>query len=252
MRTLTAMGLVLLLLGLLITLHVGVFHGDISDWVKPERSMTMIGVLAGFVILVWQLDRQHANGLKAEALKARNALWLQIYSELADASDVASQGLRARLAPGAVAAVSFGFATSLTFQEMHVGHFDTSRKVIALIGKMEKWEIALGEHFQEFKSAFSQALATWGECAGKLALALAPHIPQQQGAPSPPAAVINELRRLDDELTTKTLDLEAIIWDLRIASQNRLLGGLFRYRVPIRKPSDQSVKVVTIPEEHEP
>lgn len=90
--------------------HVRVFLGDIAEWVKPERSLTMVGVLGGFIILTWQLDRQHRNSLSAEAIKARNTLWLEIYREFASASDRASRGFIGSPTTSLVLAVRFQFS----------------------------------------------------------------------------------------------------------------------------------------------
>jgi hypothetical protein len=45
-----------------------------------------------------------------------------------------------------------------------------------------------------------------------------------------------------------TVNLTSLIWDLRVAAQNYLLGGLFPdRRVPERNPDDPSVKVIRLP-----
>jgi len=49
-------------------------------------------------------------------------------------------------------------------------------------------------------------------------------------------------------LQEATFTIASYIWDLRIALQNKLLGGLFEYRVPVRRPTDPRYKAVTLEE----
>src|SRR5438874_7573448 len=64
-------------------------NGHPQDWVRPERSLTALGLVTGFFVLGWQLTRQHQNALRVETEKARNQLHLEIYKDLASASEAA-------------------------------------------------------------------------------------------------------------------------------------------------------------------
>lgn len=61
--------------------------GQAKDWVRPERALTAVSVLAGFFLLGWQLSRQHQNALDADAQKARNELRLAIYRDIAKVTE---------------------------------------------------------------------------------------------------------------------------------------------------------------------
>jgi hypothetical protein len=125
-------------------------------------------------------------------------------------------------------------------------------KVIALMRKVEKWQIALGGDFERIKKGLAEAHTAWGTCADRLIHALSPWVPQPQTLPSAAAEVIAKLDKLELDLTNRAMDVQMVIWGLGIASQNRLLGGLFTYRVPVRKPGDPSVKVFTVAQDHTP
>lgn len=49
-------------------------------------------------------------------------------------------------------------------------------------------------------------------------------------------------------LQEAAIDVQMAIYDLSIAAQNRMLGDLFAYRVPLRRPGDPSVEVLRLPE----
>ncbi len=251
MGALIAALLILVILGLPMAVHVLALRGDIADWVKPERSLTMIGVLAGFIILAWQLNRQHRNSLAM----SRNALWLEIYREIADASKAASNALQDSLASRAIPPLTLGLSTALTFQEISDSRFRATHAVIALMAMMEKWEIALGGDFQRFKQALSETLNAWGECVDRITHDLMPYLIGTGGTGriTPPAEdIVEKLKVLERDQVQRKIDVLAVIWDLRVASQNRLLGGLFTYRVPVRKPLDPGMRVTTIAEKHKP
>ena len=82
-------------------------------------------------------------------------------------------------------AVKLRFPTAPAFHEISDARFDATHKVLALLRKMEKWEIALGGDFQAFKKVLSHSLNAWGECADQLALVLMPYVSQPQNVPAP-------------------------------------------------------------------
>ena len=60
------------------------------------------------------------------------------------------------------------------------------------------------------------------------------------------AADLVEAKAAGDGLQNAAMTIISYIWDLRTALQNELLGGLFDYRVPERRPSDPRYKAVTL------
>src|SRR5712664_3830235 len=209
MHALIAAGLILVVLGLPITAHVLFFHGAIVDWMKPERSQTMIGVLIGFIILTWQLNRQHQNSLAM----SRNSLWLEIYREIAEASKTASKALQDNLVEQAVPPLTLSLFTALTFKEISASRFNATYEIIALMAQMEKWEIALGGDFQRFKKALSETSDAWGKSADEITHALMPYLIGTGGTGKLTSAsedVVEKLKALERDTRQRRLDVQAV------------------------------------------
>ena len=60
------------------------------------------------------------------------------------------------------------------------------------------------------------------------------------------AADLAEAKAAGDGLQNAAMTIISYIWDLRIALQNALIGGLFVHRVPERQPTDPRYKAVTL------
>jgi len=116
---------------------------------------------------------------------------------------------------------------------------------------MEKWEIALGMDFAKFKEAIGRnvgALSKKGEAFSKL---VGGYLFEKPVPWPPPEADSIAVKTEGQEFLTKSFDIGMNIWDLRVAAQNRLLGGLFTYKIPTRKPGDPKVEVLRLPEDEE-
>ena len=244
---------VVLLLAVIVALDWSL-GGSLRDWVRPERGLTAVSILFGAILLAWQLERQHAGSLRVDAEKARNELSLSIYREIAAANESASsdllklQGLFGEITVH-LRAASMGAPQLLSGLTERVDgthirgllYDSLGRSIIGLVTVLEKWEIALGGEFHRFKTAiFSHQNGLQIACSEFIAHWWRVRVP----AP----------RREDCEsLILKATDVEVLawplaadLWDLRVASQNHLLGGLFTWRVPARMPGDPSV-VTTVP-----
>lgn len=275
------MGLLVLVLIVLVGIHVHFLGGEFRDWVEPENSLTLLGVIAGFLLLAWQLDRQHRNSLaqldrqhrnayeqlasqhqdsiSVNAESARNALNLEIYRELADASEAASAAL------SHLDGVVLNVILDVPLRRDHFVRFGTilppqgpyqrvnearSDKVLSLMRVMEKWEVALGADFDKFKQGIGENLGLLGQKGETFTRLAGPYL-FEAPVPWPPTdADIQAVNAEGQELQAKSFDIIMNVWGLRSASQNRLLGGLFTYRVPTRKPGDPRV-TVGLPENDE-
>ena len=114
---------------------------------------------------------------------------------------------------------------------------------------MEKWEIALGGGFKAFKTALLDSTEAWRKAVTDTLKVLASHVSFIPGQTVPPD-VVADLSRREMEIMEKATYIHAAIWDLRVATQNRLLGDLFTYRIPARRPTDPRYHVTTV-SEHE-
>lgn len=240
--------------------------GQPKDWVRPERALTAISVLAGFVVLSWQLNRQHANALKAEAVKAKNALEadarkarnelrLSIYREIGGVAESASREINT------MQRVFFGLKGRFFMQRQfnHSLHAEADSfavlqgaisaaqdSIIAVMAALEKWEIAIGPDFQAFKAAFSEHSSAVGAAYGDALNATSPYLPPIALRP-PDAQTYDKIDATLEQVSDCGMDLICDLWDLRIALQNRLLGGLFEWRVPPRAPGDPSIRPTILP-----
>ena len=222
------------------------FGGTLSDWLKPERTLSLVGFLGGALLLAWQLGRQHRNTTRAKAEEARNALKLEIYKDIAATSERASQGLLnlASLTVEMVMDVETRSTifrmtqklspSSRSFQDLIDTQHSATSAVSGVIAAIEKWEIALGGVGTEIiKSLYqrSEALGkAYSSFGGEMALYLgSDRLPLGWPVPA------RELVRLNE--TSKKAQVSGFVlaedlYRLRVATQNRLLGELFATSIP--------------------
>ena len=203
--------------------HVLGFGGSLKDWFSPHPILTLAGVLLGFIGLWWQLDVQHKNTLQANAEKDRNALKLEIYRDLAATSEDADRSLIRTIELATVAPSSV---------ELHNTWSNCSTAVVALMTRLEKWEIALGPRCAAVRRALGEGLAEVNTAAANLLSAM-----------ETPGSILQDA---SVALHGATFELAGVVWDIRIETQNMLLGGLFTYRIPRRQPPDPSIRVATL------
>lgn len=135
-----------------------------------------------------------------------------------------------------------------THNVLHAKLIDAQRSIIAVMAAIEKWEIALGPGAQDFKRVFSDSSTEVQAGFSDLMKVAMPYLPPMQRQPEDDAT--HEM--LEAVLTRAWLS--PLAWrspldDLRRALQNRMLGGLFKWRVPRREPTDPALRVTELPEE---
>jgi hypothetical protein len=226
-----------------------------GDWFRPERALTALSLLGGFVLLTWQLNRQHQNALDADAQKARNDLRLAIYRDIARVTERASRNIgemtRAHLDFNGTFFMLRRFGRPLdpgihTHAALHAKLIDAERSIIAVIASVEKWEIALGPEFHGFKTAFSNRSAEVRAAFAAFMTVAMPYLPPLQRQPESDA-VHEKLEEVSNRAWLAGLAWGGDLWDLRIALQNRMLGGLFDWRIPPREPTDPASKATVVP-----
>ena len=107
--------------------------------------------------------------------------------------------------------------------------------MVAVLARIQKWEIAFAGGHSKFAKGLSQSLEHVRDAATKLFPLMAAG--NSEG---------HTLRDAGRGVQLAALGLTGLLWDLRVESQNLLLGGLFQYRVPRRQPTDASVSVMTL------
>src|SRR5205809_6517411 len=113
-----------------------------------------------------------------------------------------------------------------TFPALHAKVIDAQQSIIAVMAALEKWEIALGQDFQAFKRAFSDHSNEVQSAFSDLMSLATPYLPPIQQQP-PDDAMHAKLEEVLTRAWLSGLPWTSDLWDLRIALQNRMLGGLF-------------------------
>jgi hypothetical protein len=251
--------------GLGLALVIGIdlcwLGGTPKEWVKPERSLAFFGFVVGALVVAWQLARQHQNALDAQAQNARNVLNLEIYKDLAVVAEHAADSSQALIT--AVMSIQLDLHTRRSiFQETntvppanesHQEFFDRIRKAmsdaLAVPRVMEKWEIALGRDAQIAlrRAIFAHVDATRTQ-AFKFAEAVAGWI-QPPGMPlgwPPTDDTLEKVTQHGAAVQRAVFDLVADLHDLRVFTQNGLLGELFTHRLEPRDPAEPTGIPLTV------
>jgi hypothetical protein len=251
-----------LLLLLLIGLDLWRFGGAFRDWVKPERSLAFFGFVAGALVVAWQLSRQHQNALSAQALQARNALNLEIYKDLATVEERAADSSRELLT--GVMAIQLDLHTRRTIFRANgrippasESHHDFLQRVgkatsdaLSVTTVLEKWEIALNPETQRrLKLALFGHVETARTAAFDFGTAVAGLIQGPEIGPvgwPPSDETLEMVTQKGARVQEAVFDLVADLYDLRVETQNALLGGLFPNRLKPRDPTEPTAKPITV------
>jgi hypothetical protein len=225
------------------------------SWLKPQPVLSAVTLIVGFVVLSWQLRRQHQNALDANRQQSQDRMRLDLYHEIAKRIEAASNPLVvAGMTPTAVAGeltirLQHPMPSSYSSSQLHEMSIAASNAATDLLRVLETYEIALPE-FRVFRRELADA-------DRKLRVALGDFVPlaipfitfSGSGAPlrwPPTQDEIDEISRLAGVALRAGLDVTAVIHDLRRDAQNYLLGDLFGRQLPKRTPTDQSMKVTSI------
>jgi hypothetical protein len=63
-------------------LQISLFSGEIKDWIAPTPILSLTGLIIGFLMLSYQLERQHQNTVESNRLEAEARLKLDVYREI--------------------------------------------------------------------------------------------------------------------------------------------------------------------------
>ena len=257
-RRVFSKGLLLILLGTLVVTAVIIIawlthhYGVKNSWLEPQPILTLAALALGFLLLNWQLDRQHRDSLEANIRQGQDRLRLDVYKEIAERIEATSYPL-AELANTPTAFVGElivrGETTRIASRyqsRLAPLHKEAGDPVMALMATLEIYEIAL-PGFAVFRQTLSdshqRALTAYGDFLQVAYPIAGPQTDPMFGDDYNK----EELHRLANVTHGAALGVMAAVADLRIAAQNYLLGGLFPdQRVPERVPQDPTFKVTKL------
>lgn len=228
--------------------------------------LTLLGIVVGVCIIVYQLGRQHKNELKLQEENYRQKLRLGIYQEfskvLEEANDKTSEvGMYAFLIPINVKIyrdqIKSGLAPAPIKHraiEFSNKHQEVSDSIIKLIRLFEKYEI-ISPELDIFKLAVIVATHDMREALKPLHSYLLQILPMDVVDKTGNIQVVNvisptneQIDRLDGLVNTYKNaddDLSGYLFDLNVELQNIFLSRLFNNKVQRRQPLDPNVKVIT-------
>lgn len=235
--------------------------------------INIFGIIIGVVIVVFQLGRQHRNGLNQQKENHREQFRIQIYQEFSRLLGIASEKIShskmyAFLIPTHVHIyhdqISKGFNPSPLpdrVMELNRRHYDSLQAAADLMILIERYQI-VEPRLDIFRTALGVAhhdmLKAFGPLFDLLLTLLPSEIPLPNGAHktvnivNPSDEQIDALEKLVDAYTTESDNMICYLYDLNVELQNTLLVNLFPNKAPRRVPLDPKFKVVsTEPDEME-
>ncbi|WP_434049113.1 hypothetical protein [Marinobacter salarius] len=244
------------------------------DWIQSNsvdlfgHFLTLIGIIVGAIIVVWQIGRQHRSSLELQKRNSQEALKLEIYKTLTlRLRDVTRTNVTAMMyavnIPSRIEIfqnsikknmpLPFPRERAVEFSNLHSAANDA---LTALIQEFEAWSIVFPE-FELFQTALNSANHDARNTSNGLFnrfILILPTDPPHDAPPEVPRPIpaspvssdqLSELERLVEEYRRAMEEIGCYAIDLQIEAQNKLLSGLFEHRVPRRKPLDPGLEVLS-------
>ena len=224
--------------------------------------LTLAGIVTGAIIVAWQIARQHRNGLQLQEEHLKNEIRVKLYERLADAVEEASSALSASLSAARRAMMPFELprpAASRPDRDaapaLSIARDQVSKAVTRLALVMERYEIVF-PGFSDVSRAIAEEFKLYLDAHWEFWSRISPFLPLKAENPDEQATVdrvfprpatmqdIEALKELRRHFEDACWNLEAYTGDVRIESQNVLLGKLFARTLPARKPLDPNAKVL--------
>ena len=226
-----------------------------------------IAIVVGAVLIAWQVKRQFSLSRELQRSENRDELQLKLYSEI---NQVCTDTLSVSSRFGTYVRISTILLKDLTHsQTPEVVHKNInltakefkelvstfSENVIKLISIIESHEV-VHKNLYIFRYAFGSALYPISTRGYELSVKLLQIFPYDLNddpenknlihPPFPTLDMIDDNLELFASMETACLDIDSYLFDLRVSLQNILLGDLFSHKVPVRKPVDQTFKVIDL------
>lgn len=228
--------------------------------------ITVLGIIIGAGIIVFQLNRQHKNTIEVQKENYREQLRLKIYQEFYTCLESANdKTCDASMYAFLIASNFEGYLHQITSSinpppvkargnEFSDLHFTANNSIISLIMLIEK-HVIVSPELEVFKLAFNSASYNISEAFRPLYSFLlgilpmdavnASGIPVAMNVISPTPSQMSELDGLIKPYKEAHDELASYLYDLNIELQKIFLSRLFTSKVEIRQPIDPSFKVIT-------
>jgi hypothetical protein len=228
--------------------------------------ITLLGILIGVLIVIYQLGRQHKNELKLQRENYREQLRLNIYQNLSRVMDAAvRKQIDSNLYASMILAhvqtycemIKKGFSHSPLKDraaELSQLHNELLKAAVEVVFLIERNQI-VDPRLNIFRIAISAAQYDMTETFRPLFSFLLEILPDETPGPdgsniivnvvTPSDHQVNELEKLVKAYTAANFDMGCYLCDLSVELQNALLSDLFPYKVPRRKPLDPKFKVIS-------
>ena len=214
--------------------------GGLRAWRTPQTVLSVASVVVGFVIVSWQLKRQHWNTLDNNISVAQDRLKVELYNKIAERIEATAGPLR-DLAVTPTAFVGelvlrnsaspdrASVPPSKNFPRLNRAQAEVDRTITALMALLETYAIVMPE-FAEFRSRLGKrlqmthvALNDFQEMAWQFAGS--EKVSVIRWPPTEDESKI--LSGLAGSAESSVQALKAVVAELCITAQNYHLGKLF-------------------------
>jgi hypothetical protein len=214
--------------------------GGLRAWTTPQSVLSVAGLIIGFIIVSWQLKRQHWNALDNNLRVAQDRLKVELYNKIAERIEatavplrdlavtptafVGELGVRESAAPDRASV-----PPSKNFPRVDTAQRQVERSITALMSILETYAIVMPE-FAEFRSRLGKALQAthvavndfqemaWQFAGGKnLGVVRWP----------PTEDDFRNLSTLASSAKSSVESLKRVVSELCVTAQNYHLGTLF-------------------------
>jgi len=265
--------LLILILILLITLN---YYLIIKIEGAINHLISIISLVIGLLLIVWQIGEQQRNSLKAQDESMKQKIKLDIFSEL----DLTLNKCQNSLIQTGTSILTLPqkFDLRIIQQNMYPSivpnfqptpieeradlftkmHFNSTTNLLSVIMVLEKYEIIfpddsvkkttklIGEKMTEFTNNFTEFLNFTTKFLPtdipknrieELGELYMPSLPNEEQ--------LEELKTFCKNYHAKSVELLGYLYDIRTESQNYLLSSLFDRKLAPRKPTDPNAKVIS-------
>lgn len=238
---------------------------------------TLIAIIVGALMIIWQMNRQHKNNYKLQLSNHKEELKLKVYKEISEYVSRAMQKYTENEI--IINSIMRQYNSCLICQdpnsnpdpkiytkytELSSAHSGMSRSLTQLMCKLEEYEI-VDKNIKIFRIALASAVELIREAYFEFQSYIFDYLPcdvskerqEQLGVnikhvKSPEQKDLEAIEQSFNCYTKANLEGYCFVSDLSREAQNVLLGNLFNNQVSPREPSDSNyVVVATKPEEVE-